>query len=485
MDFVSARFVLFIAAAVGLYQLSIIWDPNRRQLVLAVINIGFVAAIAGTPLELVPLAAFVTIGFGAVRLVQARPADRLLAAVMAGFILLFAYLRRYALIGMLPALPFNYTVIGMSYILFRVLQLLLDCRSGAIAQPVTFIQYVNFVCSFLTLVSGPIQRYQDHAAQIAEVGSRQLDTAATAAAFSRIINGYIKLVLLASLFHDLHTLFADGYVLSRGRDVPLFATGWYLVTMVSYTFFLYFNFSGYMDIVIGLGRLFHFDLPENFRRPFDADNFLDFWSRWHITLSSWFRTYLFNPLLKALLQRWGSSGGKATLMGIAAFFATFFVMGLWHGTSAMFIVFGLFIGCGVAMNKLYQEWMRQWLGRKGYAGLKGRAIYRWTSKGLTFSYFSIALTCVWTDLGRLHALFGPRLVPVLILAWAVVGVAAAGCMAAWQVVDRRIRPPADLATMRGSHPWRRHCWLGAKFFFLTYILLNNIYAAPEFVYQGF
>src|SRR5208282_517472 len=130
---------------------------------------------------------------------------------------------------------------------------------------------------------------------------------------------------------------------------------------VAYPIFLYANFSGYIDIVIAMARLMRVRLPENFDRPFSASSFLDFWNRWHITLSNWLKTYVFNPLLIALMRRISSSKMQPFL-GVFCFFVTFFLVGIWHGRTSEFVIFGALQGGGVAINKLWQLCLSRTMG---------------------------------------------------------------------------------------------------------------------------
>jgi alginate O-acetyltransferase complex protein AlgI len=157
---------------------------------------------------------------------------------------------------------------------------------------------------------------------------------------------------------------------------------------------LYINFAGYMHVVIGIGRMAGFQLPENFNHPFRSENMLDFWSRWHITLSEWFKFYLFNPLLKAVSGRWGSRE-RTPYLGVMTFFITFIVMGVWHGTSTIFLVYGLLLGLGVSANKLWQLQAVKVLGKAGYKDLCNNPLYRYFSRSATLGYFAVALTCIW------------------------------------------------------------------------------------------
>src|SRR5260370_33440031 len=108
-----------------------------------------------------------------------------------------------------------------------------------------------------------------------------------------------------------------------------------------------------MDIVIGKGVLRGQELAENFDRPFSARTFLEFWQRWHMTLSQWFKISLFNPLVMLLMSCFPAPALTAYL-GVLAFFITFLVMGIWHGTTAVFVVYGLLMGAGASINKLWQ-----------------------------------------------------------------------------------------------------------------------------------
>ena len=169
-------------------------------------------------------------------------------------------------------------------------------------------------------------------------------------AFSRVATGYFKFVVVGA---------SADYVLTNLK-VQLFAVTplpWlklsliYAASAASYTAYLFFNFSGYMDIVIGVGLLLGQALPENFNRPFLARSFLEFWQRWHMTLSNWFKFYLFNPLLTVLMTRFPSPS-LTTPLGVFAFFFTFMVIGIWHGTTLVFVIYGIILGTGASVNKL-------------------------------------------------------------------------------------------------------------------------------------
>ena len=179
--------------------------------------------------------------------------------------------------------------------------------------------------------------------------------------------------------------------------------------IVLYALFLYANFSGYTDFVIGIARLYRLRLPENFDRPFSATNFIDFWSRWHISLSQWLRSYVFNPLLMSWMRRYKAARSKQ-YPSVMAFFVTFFLVGAWHGPTSEFLFFGLLQGGGVAGNRLYQVAMTRRLTPAGYRQLTARPLYRAVARGLTFTWFAFTLLwfwATWSQIGGLAASLGP------------------------------------------------------------------------------
>jgi D-alanyl-lipoteichoic acid acyltransferase DltB (MBOAT superfamily) len=255
---------------------------------------------------------------------------------------------------------------------------------------------------------------------------------------------------------------------------------------VLYTLYLYFNFSGYMDIVIGLGGLLGQTLPENFREPFAARNFLDFWTRWHITLSEWFKTYLFNPLLKALAGRFRSPAAMPWL-GVFCFFVTFLVMGLWHGTTTVFVAYGLLLGFAAGANKLWQLVMTRRLGKAGYRALAEQGVYRALCRGATFAYFALALTCLWVDLAQLGGLLRSLGAVGVAGSFVLIALASALVLPALDFGSTTLRRgSASLAVASGSTAGLigRNAALAAQVL-LILMASSFFHKAPEFVYRAF
>jgi D-alanyl-lipoteichoic acid acyltransferase DltB (MBOAT superfamily) len=198
-----------------------------------------------------------------------------------------------------------------------------------------------------------------------------------------------------------------------------------------YPFFLYSNFSGYIDIVIAIARLMRVRLPENFDRPFSASSFLDFWNRWHITLSTWLKTYVFNPLLLVLMRR-VSSVSIQPFLGVLCFFVTFFLIGVWHGRTSEFVVFGVLQGGGVAVNKLWQLRLTNAMGRNGYRELASSLIYIALGRGLTFSWFAFTLFWFWSNWHQIGLIFIALSAAQWLSVWLSIWLSATVVLAVWE-----------------------------------------------------
>jgi D-alanyl-lipoteichoic acid acyltransferase DltB (MBOAT superfamily) len=179
-----------------------------------------------------------------------------------------------------------------------------------------------------------------------------------------------------------------------------------------YPLFLYANFSGYTDFVIGIAALFRITLPENFNHPFAATNFIDFWNRWHITLSQWLKSYVYTPVLLAAMRRVRARAWRPWL-GIAAYFCTFFLVGIWHGQSSEFLFFGVLQGAGVAINKLYQTLPLHRI--PACRRVMRQAAYTAFCRGLTFTWFTFTLLWFWSSWAQLRAIGWPLILASMLI----------------------------------------------------------------------
>jgi alginate O-acetyltransferase complex protein AlgI len=231
------------------------------------------------------------------------------------------------------AVPTVVLPIGISFYTFHAISYLVDVyRRDAVAQKQP-VHAALYLLLFPQLIAGPIIRYRDLAAQLAE---RWVSLDDFAAGVRRFVIGLGKKVLIANTVAEA----ADAIFVMPATELSP-GHAWLAVTC--YTLQIYFDFSGYSDMAIGLGRMFGFTFPENFRWPYIADSVQEFWRRWHISLSSWFRDYLYIPLGGSRVS------GARTYVNLLI---VFFLCGLWHGASWTFVVWGLYHGTFLILERL-------------------------------------------------------------------------------------------------------------------------------------
>jgi alginate O-acetyltransferase complex protein AlgI len=223
--------------------------------------------------------------------------------------------------------------IGISFYTFHAISYVVDVyRKDALAQK-SPVHAALYLLLFPQLIAGPIIRYRDLADQLAR---RVVSLDDFAIGVRRFVLGLAKKMLVANLVAGpADRIFA--------MPAAQWSAGHVWLGIVCYTLQIYFDFSGYSDMAIGLGRMFGFRFPENFRHPYVADTVQEFWRRWHISLSSWFRDYLYVPL--------GGNRGSAART-YANLVIVFFLCGLWHGASWSFVVWGLFHGAFLVIERL-------------------------------------------------------------------------------------------------------------------------------------
>lgn len=273
-----------------------------------------------------------------------------------GLLLYFKYMNFFveqfnALIGIFGSKPAHWTnmllPLGISFITFQKLAYTFDIKRK-VFEPFSRIQdYALYIFMFPQLLSGPIVRPGHLAGQIAERPD-SVDDKLTG--FYRFVIGLAKKVLIADVLAvQVNEIFALN---SQELSTGLAWTG-----AIGYTFQIYFDFSGYTDMAIGLARMLGFRLPENFNSPYVSTSITDFWHRWHITLSTWFRDYLFLPLAYATsrkLPRERYFGLRADkVIYVIATLVTFLLCGFWHGAAWTFILWGLYQGIFLALDKLF------------------------------------------------------------------------------------------------------------------------------------
>lgn len=481
MDSASLQFVLFglIAATLSNLSGSQVW----RSIVLMTTTLAFVAILAKSVFVLVPLAGFLLFGYGALALRQrgwTKGASWSIPAV----IFVYVWLKKYSFLPERFILNFPYFTLGLSYIFFRVLHVLIEAGDNARQEEkrrIGFIPYLLYTLNFTTLISGPIQRYDEFARDQFAAQPLPLGPTVIGLQLERIIRGFFKVNVLAMLLHMMQ----ENGVEQLTQPVPVEHKMIAAIGMtVGYPLFLYANFSGYIDIVIALARLMRIQLPENFDRPFSASSFLDFWNRWHITLSKWLKTYVYNPLLMALMRRISSSSVEPFL-GVICFFVTFFLIGVWHGRTSEYIVFGILQGGGVAINKLWQLCLIRIIGRKAYKDLAKNAFYVAFGRGLTFSWFAFSIFWFWADWKQISIIYSAISVTQWLTVWLVIWFGATAVLAMWELLRSELLKSrtAEGPALTNRYALVVYSTAMAVIALVVTIVLNQ--PAPGIVYKAF
>ena len=234
--------------------------------------------------------------------------------------------------------------IGISFYTFQTMSYTIDVYRGLVKAQHNLISFGMYVCMFPQLIAGPIVRYQTIADQIDE---RKENNAVWVAGMQRFILGLAKKVILAN---QIGRLWEE---ISTTQMAQLSTAGAWLGA-IAYTFQIYFDFSGYSDMAIGLGKMFGFTFPENFKHPYESKSITEFWRRWHITLSTWFREYVYIPL---------GGNRKGLKRQIVNLLIVWFLTGLWHGASWNFVLWGLYYFVLLVIEKVFllakmQRWPR-------------------------------------------------------------------------------------------------------------------------------
>jgi alginate O-acetyltransferase complex protein AlgI len=279
--------------------------------------------------------------------------------------------------------PADLSWLGFSYLAFRLIHTLRDRQAG-ILPPLSLRDFSTYVLFFPAYVAGPIDRAERFAADLQAMPAIPgLDPGRIFTGSRRLFAGLVKKFVLADTL-------AIGLSLSSATLGQAQAPAGLWLLLYGYAFRLYFDFSGYTDIAVGLAILYGVRLPENFARPYWQSNITAFWQSWHITLSRWARFYVFTPLSRWLLRR--EPRPSAWLTVLAAHLATMVVIGLWHGFTLNFFFWGLWHALALFGHKVWSDRTRRW-----YSGLSQRPYRRfaWTLGGWFLTFHYVALSWVW------------------------------------------------------------------------------------------
>lgn len=263
--------------------------------------------------------------------------------------------------------------LGISFTSFAAIAYLIDAARGDCEVETSFIRLALFLNFFATVTQGPICRAGALLPQLS--AAHRFDAARTVRALRLYALGLFKYIAVADVLNMVVDTVFPHYA---DYSAPML-----ILTAVMYTFYLYFSFSGYSEISRATGLVLGLDLPENFKTPFYATNFSGFWSRWHISFSSWLQDYLFMPLAWADVS--GVTHGRLTrLPAEVCVFTVFFVSGFWHGNTLPFVVWGLLQAC----YRLGEELLHRRLGKPKK---KAPARVQWAKRAGVFALWCVSM----------------------------------------------------------------------------------------------
>ncbi|MBX9952104.1 MAG: hypothetical protein K2Y39_23220 [Candidatus Obscuribacterales bacterium] len=355
MLFNSLTYALFLPIVVALY-----WASPIKLRVPILLIASYVFYMSWRPVFILLILGLTVVNyfFGFfIHRSQKNKKPWLFAAVATNLITLsffkYAYFLNDVLVSALkplgmapPAMPFDIILpLGISFFVFEFIHYVVDVYRGS--EPIkSFLAFSLFASFFPTQIAGPIKRFQDFIPQFlspAKFSIKDFDSGV-----SLILLGLFKKVLLA----DNLAFFVQG-----GFQHPeLFNSLDLWIFTYAFAFQIYFDFSGYTDIARGSAMLFGYKVPINFNLPYLAKNISEFWHRWHISLSTWLRDYLFIPLGGSRGSRWNVYRNLMITMSLG---------GLWHGASMHFLIWGVFHGAMLGLHKMFKE-SRTWLSERGH-----------------------------------------------------------------------------------------------------------------------
>ena len=299
--------------------------------------------------------------------------------------------------------------IGISFYTFQTLSYIIDVYRGNVDVQVNLIDFGTYVTMFPQLIAGPIVQYADVERQLRE-RKESLTKFGYGAWF--FVMGLAKKVLLANTIGSIY----ENIAVMDGMSV---VTAW--LGCLAYTFQIYFDFSGYSDMAVGLGKMFGFEFMQNFNYPYISKSVTEFWRRWHITLGTWMKDYIFYPMsLSKKMNRFGKWAKKhmgntigRTLPICFANIVIFFIVGIWHGAAWKFIAYGLYNGFIIAISNLLEP---------VYKKLLNKFHINAASKGWTV--WQIIRTFILVNIGWYFDMAESMRQAFQMMKWSVVGICA-------------------------------------------------------------
>lgn len=364
-------------------------SKNKRKLVLIIFSIIFYSYWNINHLPIIIFSIFLNFQISKILLQKLKSKKKILWLGIAFNLLLLTVFKYsdFIILNINLVLSLNLEILeidfplAISFFTFQSIAFLVNCYDKEIKK-VNFIDYTLFIFFFPQLVAGPIVKYKDMVPQFNKLISFNPQTFNTGMLIFFV--GFLKKIMMA----DNLGLYADSFI-SNIEELNFYSS-WIL--SLSFSFQFYFDFTGYVDMAIGTALMLGIHLPQNFNSPFKSTSIIDFWHRWHITLSNFLNNYVLNPLVKSLK--------KITFFKLMlSILIVFTLAGLWHGPSWNFLVFGIFHGIGIIINHIYKKFIH----------IKLNKIF---SIFLTFNYVNISFLIFRTEtLSELYFILSKMFLP--------------------------------------------------------------------------
>lgn len=280
----------------------------------------------------------------------------------------------FLILSILPLLIYKFSslvgysifgFIGISYMTFKCIQYVMEIKDGLIKE-VSASNFFYLNLFFPSLISGPIDRSRRFDDDVNKLKSKSEYIELLTSGLQKILIGAVYKFVISQLIYP----YMQNY--SQGNGIKTIVAYMYL-----YGFYLFFDFAGYSLMAIGTGNIFGVRLPDNFNKPFISKDIKEFWDRWHISLSYWFRDFVFSRVIRRMIRN-KRIKNKLTRASIA-FIINMLIMGLWHGLSLNYIIYGLYHGMLLAFTEIYQK------KSKFHKKNKSNVWYKFVSWGITFN----------------------------------------------------------------------------------------------------
>ena len=236
----------------------------------------------------------------------------------------------------------HFGFIGISYITFKIVEIIIEIRDGLIKE-INVADYMSYLLFFPTFISGPIDRYRRFKKDVDNKISKDDYLEFFGTGIDKFLTGAFYKFIIASFFFKYMEIISE-------KSITIISTIGY---SYFYGFYLFFDFAGYSLMAVGVAYLFKIKVADNFNKPFLSTDISDFWNRWHITLSFWFRDFIFKRLTYSWIQK--DKFENNLVRAVNAFLINMFIMGIWHGLNWSYILYGIYHGVLLSANEVYQK----------------------------------------------------------------------------------------------------------------------------------